>query len=37
MAVLPGLTISLAVFGLDLSGDLLRDIADPQGRRGCAW
>jgi ABC-type dipeptide/oligopeptide/nickel transport system permease subunit len=29
MAVLPGLTISLAVFGLNLSGDLLRDIADP--------
>jgi peptide/nickel transport system permease protein len=37
MAVIPRLAISLAVFGFNLLGDLLRDVFDPKVRRGCAW
>jgi peptide/nickel transport system permease protein len=38
MAILPGITISLAVFGFNLFGDAVRDILDPrlraEGRKG---
>jgi peptide/nickel transport system permease protein len=36
-AALPGLVISLAVFGFNLWGDLLHDVFDPKVRRERAW
>jgi peptide/nickel transport system permease protein len=30
MAIFPGLAISLVIFGINVFGDMLRDILDPR-------
>jgi peptide/nickel transport system permease protein len=33
LAIFPGIAISLAVFGINLLGDALRDVLDPRLKR----